>query len=148
MTINEKALAAALTAFIDGVRQQDPNWYDEFDEEITLVAPDGDYFAPELPLQSAITAYLSALGSEPVAWRWPEPNTGGFYVVVGSKPCEDLDRWQPLYAAPPAPAIPEGWKLVPKDPDKAMIEAGRTQTDFCHETWAAMLAAAPEAPHE
>lgn len=58
----------------------------------------------------------------------------------------------PLYAAPPAAAnqagIPEGWKLVPKEPTREMLLAAYERnhdgtTTLYHKMWAAMLAAAP-----
>lgn len=68
----------------------------------------------------------------------------------------------PLYAAPQPKAeqgpvqVPEGWKLVPVEPTKEMLDAVVTTVDVhllgadaemqYREDWAAMLAAAPEAP--
>ena len=58
-------------------------------------------------------------------------------------------------AAPqPAPSAPEGWKLVPVDPTDEMIftiretcwKASGGQLPAYREVYAAMLAAAPEAP--
>ena len=57
--------------------------------------------------------------------------------------------------APPAAAVPEGYALVPVEPTQAMLDAagmcvvpeGKRWLDASNrETWAAMLAAAPEAP--
>lgn len=60
------------------------------------------------------------------------------------------------YTAPqPAVAMPEGYALVPVEPTQAMLDAagmcvvpeGKEWLDASNrETWAAMLAAAPEAP--
>jgi len=57
---------------------------------------------------------------------------------------------KPLYAAPVAPAAPEGWKIVPMTPTKAMLAAGvdaavacENKRPWCPSLWDAMLAAAP-----
>lgn len=42
-----------------------------------------------------------------------------------------------------APAVPQGWKLVPIEPTPAMRLAGRKAPDAMEEIWAAMLAATP-----
>lgn len=56
------------------------------------------------------------------------------------------------------PAVPEGWQLVPKEPTREMIEAGRHQVNFARDAGAgsqkaihayrAMLSAAPRAPED
>lgn len=120
--IDADGLAKALTDFIANVRQQDPDWEDDFDDgEITLVAPSGDYFAPELPLQAAITAYLAATrtseAAEPVAWMYTETRSPSGREVRRVRLSEhrqavsdeDVNEFglieTPLYAAPhPSPA--------------------------------------------
>mgnify|MGYP003456169385 CR=1 FL=1 len=57
--LDDNAVAKAMEAFVSNVRGQDPEWTDEYDEEITLVSPDGDGFALEYPIRDAIKAYLS-----------------------------------------------------------------------------------------
>lgn len=57
--LDDDAVAKAMEAFVSSVRGQDPDWTDEYDEEITLVSPDGDFFAIEYPIRDAIKAYLS-----------------------------------------------------------------------------------------
>lgn len=61
----------------------------------------------------------------------------------------------PLYRHPPAPAVPEGWQLVPVEPTPEMLSATTTsrnpalRAEIMHmaaEDWAKMLAAAP--PHQ
>lgn len=51
----------------------------------------------------------------------------------------------PLYTVPPAPAVPDGWKLVPIDATRAMIDAAQmVEEDGYDAMHKAMLAAAPE----
>ena len=102
----------------------DPKWVQNLAARITVDvceierdSPEDDpmaciVYAPELDaiVERRVTEALIELQSlralspnsegEAVAWRWPEPNTGGFYVVVGSQPLDNLDRWQPLYIRP------------------------------------------------
>lgn len=50
------------------------------------------------------------------------------------------------------PAVPTGWKLVPIEPTEEMVKAGtpHTEGDYSlpYSLYKAMLAAAPETPHE
>lgn len=57
----------------------------------------------------------------------------------------DMRTGDKLYTAPPvaAPAVPDGWKLVPVEPTAAMYDAGDHQL-ATKQVWDAMLAAAPE----
>lgn len=51
----------------------------------------------------------------------------------------------PLYTAPPAPAVPEGWKLVPVEPTEEMLRAAfREASVYSPAAYRAMLGAAPE----
>lgn len=114
--------------------------------------------------EAAITAYLSALGSEPVEWKcrvrvngeWSDwtlhaddPNGWDWGEMYPG--CDAMEA-APLYAAPQP--VPEGWKLVPVEPDKAMVGAGIEARNkpgsgaSVSVIYRAMLAAAPEAPHE
>jgi len=68
------AIEAARVAFIKEVRSQDSQWTDESDEgENLLVSPSGDFFAVDLPLLAALTAYEAAngggVGVVPLEWR-------------------------------------------------------------------------------
>lgn len=92
----------------------------------------------------------AALKAKPVAWRW-EKNNGLYFE--GIKPI-GVDS-QPLYTAPPAtaPAVPDGWKLVPVEPIWEMLSADGCKEhhngqpclhhDNRRRIWSAMLAAAP-----
>jgi len=61
-------------------------------------------------------------------------------------------KWEPLYTAPPAPAVPDGWKLVPVEPTAEMIVSMKDYLTACsggtvigvRAGYRAMLAAAPE----
>ncbi|MGQ3178857.1 MAG: hypothetical protein ACT6SC_14770, partial [Blastomonas fulva] len=45
-----------------------------------------------------------------------------------------------------APAVPDGWRLVPVDPTEAMVDAFHCEEgDGAFNKWEAMLAAAPSA---
>lgn len=69
-----------------------------------------------------------------------------YYLPVSEKEAP------PLYAAPvPAPAVPEGWQIVPVEPTEEMLWAlyrsfvgGLTGPNY--ESYRAMLSAAPKAP--
>lgn len=56
--------------------------------------------------------------------------------------------WKPLYTHP-APATPEGWQLVPKEPTAQMVEAGYSFVSdggigYPEDIYPAMLQAAPK----
>ncbi|MDA5066508.1 DUF551 domain-containing protein [Klebsiella pneumoniae] len=91
---------------------------------------------------------LAAMDREPVAWR--EPFTGrcvsSIFYQDGSSP---LDHgYEPLYAAPPEPVVPDGYVMVTKEPTEAMLTASYmfAHVDATRESWSAMLAAAPQSP--
>ncbi|TAB12989.1 hypothetical protein DBZ50_25930 [Salmonella enterica subsp. enterica serovar Typhimurium] len=67
----------------------------------------------------------------------------------------DTDVYEPVYAAPPAPVVPDGYALVPVEPTDEMIAAAMNCEDvmfnsdesFCVQfgnIYEAMLAAAPQ----
>ncbi|MHB1407984.1 MAG: hypothetical protein ACYCXC_00070 [Acidovorax defluvii] len=83
--------------------------------------------------------------NKPVAW----PHVWGCRANAGGE-CD-----KGCTAPQPAVAMPEGYALVPVEPTQAMLDAagmcvvpeGKEWLDASNrETWAAMLAAAPEAP--
>ena len=139
MTINEKALEAAHAAV--RTRLTDPT-------------PDAEIETVRL----AITAYLSALGSEPVAWQRRAryepygPGSIGFWAqcpeleATGFFERNPLFEYRPLYAAHPAPAIPDVDTLA------QIIRRVNGDNTFgagaLAEAIIGVLAAAPEAPHE
>ncbi len=87
--------------------------------------------------------------AQPVAWRHDD---GPFAGIAITRAKSVADSWiakgwtaTPLYTAPPAPAVPDGWKLVPIDATRAMIDAAqRVEEDGYDAMHKAMLAAAPE----
>ena len=109
----------------------------------------GDY---PTELRDAITALRTALEaaekSEPVAWVAP------IAIEVSSGKCS-ASAWSgvktnshtiPLYTHP-APAIPDGWCLMPKEPTEEMIDAADESLFYgkaLSELYKAMLAAAPK----
>ncbi|EAM8765955.1 DUF551 domain-containing protein [Salmonella enterica] len=98
---------------------------------------------------------LASLEAKPVAWECGEniilfnPDT----VEAYAKRVEISPK--PLYAAPPAPVVPDGYALVPVEPTDEMIAAAMNCEDvlfnsdesFCVQfgnIYEAMLAAAPK----
>lgn len=98
---------------------------------------------------------LASLEAKPVAWECGEniilfnPDT----VEAYAKRVEISPK--PLYAAPPAPVVPDGYALVPVEPTDEMIAAAMNCEDvlfnsdesFCVQfgnIYEAMLAAAPQ----
>ncbi len=66
-------------------------------------------------------------------WRWPDS--------VEAEQCQI--EW--LYTAQPAPAVPDGWKLVPVEPTEEMLRAAYRESGvYSAKAYRAMLAAAPE----
>ncbi|MGP3146040.1 hypothetical protein [Serratia bockelmannii] len=96
--------------------------------------------------------------AQPVAWRHDD---GPFAGITITRSKSVADNWiangwvvTPLYTAPQAPAVPDGFKLVPTVPTPEMIAAAMNcddvtfinLEDFCvnfGNIYAAMLAAAP-----
>ena len=78
------------------------------------------------------------------------------YVTALGKPDDEVSAVQMIVSRIdamlagqlPAPAVPEGWQLVPVEPSESMvseaIDAGRFDEDDAVYFWAAMLAAAPK----
>ena len=108
--------------------------------------------------QDAIAALREALAApepEPVAWYLPSPD-GDDSIFRDHRTVVACtgNKWEgflPLYAAPPAapaPAAPDGWVMVPREPTPEMLAVVRNGP--MHETWTegycAMIAASPAAP--
>lgn len=97
------------------------------------------------------TRVLSALNtsSEPVNETPKSEHVGTIYKTV-CQHCQRVTRIpQAVISEVAAPAVHEGWQLVPKEPTLDMLEAGFHPTvngPFVDHAWKAMLAAAPEAP--
>ncbi|ECY2819392.1 hypothetical protein F6907_26255 [Salmonella enterica] len=93
---------------------------------------------------------LASLEAEPVAWE-----VGGIFCHTKEEASIYVGEPEPLYEAPPAPAIPDGYALVPVEPTEEMIAAAMNCEDvlfnsdesFCVQfgnIYEAMLAAAPQ----
>lgn len=101
---------------------------------------------------------LASLEAEPVAWKATftqidhEYNT--FTAMYSDK--AEAERWvrlhkvgdfraeiTPLYAAPPAPVVPDDWQLVPKKITLEM-ECALSKADSYEIGWLWALAAAPK----
>lgn len=80
--------------------------------------------------------FYPAPNQEPVAWMRPEISENGYvydssfrdHRTVVSCTGNKWEGWIPLYTHP-APAIPEGWQLVPKEPTDEMLKAA-SHTDW------------------
>lgn len=101
--------------------------------------------------RDAALAELAALkgGREAVAWRYRHSEQERWHVGDAPKSWWEC---QPLYAAPPAQAsawVPEGWKLVPVEMTREMIDAANSARGWVESDslsrgcYKAMLAAAP-----
>lgn len=108
-------------------------------------------------------AWQAALAERPargeaVAWRFsPYPAAPKFRVLTDDPDAAQFARdcgvaVTELFTAAPAPAVPDGWKLVPVEPTSEMQDAmlvafyKREKHFIVPELWEAMLAAAPEVP--
>ena len=95
----------------------------------------------------AIAALREALAqpeSEPVAWIDKFGNV--FPLAAMRGPAWDREPWKPLYLAPPAPKVQDGWKLAPIAPSPEMIQEGayaERRSGSVDSIYKAMLAAAP-----
>ncbi|EDC8052281.1 hypothetical protein BKC75_19820 [Salmonella enterica subsp. enterica serovar Muenchen] len=97
---------------------------------------------------------LASLEAEPIGYM---NRFTGRVFSLDEQPGADTDTavYEPVYAAPPAPVVPDGYALVPVEPTDEMIEAAMNCEDvlfnsdesFCVQfgnIYEAMLAAAPE----
>lgn len=94
----------------------------------------------------------ATMNSEPVAWRrfQETPNDGGYWILYDYRPnCSGVE---PLYRhAQPAPVVPDGYVMMPVEPNGDMLAAaqdayGETDGDIASTLRAAMLAADPQLP--
>ena len=123
----------------------------------------GDY--PQLI--AAVRQYLAQPAPEPIAWAMLRADGLVLDVIC---PDEHNDVYEgaytvPLYAAPqPAPAVPDGWVMVPREPTRDMCvaavvlnngnavyknvkaEALEIEEQIYAEVYEAMIAAARSAP--
>ncbi|EGK9715451.1 hypothetical protein IOV19_004039 [Salmonella enterica] len=97
---------------------------------------------------------LAALEAEPIGYM--NRFTGRVFSLDEQPGADtDTDVYEPVYAAPPAPVVPDGYALVPVEPTDEMIAAAMNCEDvlfnsdesFCVQfgnIYEAMLAAAPQ----
>lgn len=158
-TITREFTKEQLIEHINGRKE----FADECAADSTLHPERREYY--ELTAE-ALRIALASLEAEAVAWRC------GSTVTVNKPVADDWKRrgfaFHPLYAAPPAPVVPNGWVLVPVEPTEDMIVEGfESEPDEsfsdagvweeyeamsgCQQAahraklcWAAMIAAAPQ----
>ncbi|HHT0469872.1 hypothetical protein DMT38_20315 [Klebsiella variicola] len=96
---------------------------------------------------------LLAMDSEPVAEVvsiYGDPEAFGEREIRPLVGIQQMPYWTKLYChAQPAPVVPDGYVMVPKEPTKEMIDAGwlyymATKLPSSKGTYKAMLAAAPQ----
>ncbi len=97
---------------------------------------------------------LASLEAEPIGYM--NRFTGRVFSLDEQPGADtDTDVYEPVYAAPPAPVVPDGCALVPVEPTDEMIAAAMNCEDvmfnsdesFCVQfgnIYEAMLAAAPQ----
>ncbi|APQ79196.1 Eaa protein [Salmonella enterica subsp. enterica serovar Saintpaul] len=97
---------------------------------------------------------LASLEAEPIGYM--NRFTGRVFSLDEQPGADtDTDVYEPVYAAPPAPVVPDGYALVPVEPTDEMIAAAMNCEDvmfnsdesFCVQfgnIYEAMLAAAPQ----
>lgn len=93
---------------------------------------------------SALQEALARPEPEPVAWIDKFGNV--FPLAAMRGPAWDREPWKPLYLAPPAPKVQDGWKLAPIAPSPEMIQEGayaERRSGSVDSIYKAMLAAAP-----
>ncbi len=148
--LDDNAVAKAMEAFVSNVRGQDPEWTDEYDEEITLVSPDGDGFALEYPIRDAIKAYLSLARAGLEAGKAEESMAARDVLAERKRQVEaegytserddkhlhgELARAAAAYAVGggifrvnalqvPAQVWPYHWEFNPKDERSNLVKAG------------------------
>ncbi|WP_244461817.1 ead/Ea22-like family protein [Escherichia coli] len=128
-----------------------------FDEDFQMEQQaNAEFIAAANP--ATVLALLGELEAEPVAWKVTftqidhEYNT--FTAMYSDK--AEAERWvrlhkvgdflaeiTPLYAAPPAPVVPDDWQLVPKKITLEM-ECALSKADSYEIGWLWALAAAPK----
>ncbi|EFV4016993.1 hypothetical protein IG288_002022 [Salmonella enterica] len=105
-------------------------------------------------IRELVRIALASLEAEPIGYM--NCFTGRVFSL-DEQPGADTDTavYEPVYAVPPAPVIPDGYALVPVEPTDEMIEAAMNCEDvlfnsdesFCVQfgnIYEAMLAAAPK----
>lgn len=127
---------------------------EDLQKEVKAIRDSGaDLISPKMGLYlEAMESLLAVMDARIDAYRvrhHHEPQGTGTKIDVQDRPYYEARgdyHYTPLYAAPPAPIVPSGWKLVPVEPTEEMIEAGDQFMDGLSrlgEAYEAMIAAAP-----
>lgn len=116
-------------------------------ERLEELSAGTEYFrARDKEITSLAKIALAVMKSKPVG-LYRLSADGHSYYLAGSNTLiiEDVI---PLYKAPPAPQLPEGWLMVPKELTAEMAEAARKAHEgefyLPFSIYRAMLAAAPK----
>lgn len=93
---------------------------------------------------------ISLVNSEPVAYIFKHP-AGRLFWALTDESNKGQNDVMPVYASPqPAPAIPDGYVMVPKEPTSEMVKKMRYHVGSydrnIKDGYKAMLAAAPQSP--
>lgn len=75
-------------------------------------------------IRELVRIALASLEAEPVAWE-----VGGIFCHTKEEASIYVGEPEPLYEAPPAPVVPDGYALVPVEPTDEMIEAAMNCED-------------------
>ncbi|HFF8968250.1 hypothetical protein [Serratia marcescens] len=121
--------------------EQQPNAADDAAVYIPL------YTAPPAPANAQSVAWeMRYWNSGHNCWHDWERITEEKHAELSIAFATDSDHeFRVLYDAPPAPAVPDGWKLVPVEPTEEMLRAAYRESGvYSAKAYRAMLAAAPE----
>ncbi|EMB2737989.1 TPA: hypothetical protein ACKP07_000264 [Serratia marcescens] len=105
------------------------------------------YTAPPAPANANAVAWeMRYWNSGYNCWHDWERITEEKHAELSIAFATDSDHeFRVLYDAPPAPAVPDGWKLVPVEPTEEMLRAAYRESGvYSAKAYRAMLAAAPE----
>ncbi|EAQ2677058.1 hypothetical protein UL085_002767 [Salmonella enterica] len=115
---------------------------------------DSNVMLPAEEAEELARIALASLEAEPIGYM--NRFTGRVFSLDEQPGADtDTDVYEPVYAAPPAPVVPDGYALVPVEPTDEMIAAAMNCEDvlfnsdesFCVQfgnIYEAMLAAAPQ----
>lgn len=117
-------------------------------DDLREIAYRGSYRDSERALASELLALREA-GKEPVAYM--HIGKGIRIIHAGELDAKHLisqGGWEPLYAAPQLPAVPDGWVMVPKVPTMDMVRKMRYHVGSYDRHiavgYASMIASAPK----
>lgn len=124
--------------------------YDDFRKEQYRIV----YTTPPAPANAKATGYFvrhRSTWNSPSTWSlWTECSGEDYAeyckrIATGEADAGRFYEARILYTAPPAPAVPDGWKLVPFEPTEEMLRAAYREAGvYSAKAYRAILAAAPE----